>query len=248
VTDIHRLQLHNVVAGYGRAAPVIKGVDLAFDDATITTLIGPNGAGKSTLLNCISGLVELRSGEVVLAGKPIGALPAASRSRLGIGTCAQGRSNFAHLTVAENLRLAGFSLPRRELRDRLKGLRSQDELLNQRWHDRVADLSGGQQQFVEISMALINEPQVLLLDEPSLGLSPAARSAIFARVRRIADEGRCIVIVEQNVRAATAISDRLVVLDRGTIALQGSPADILADPALREVYVGGITQSGEANQ
>lgn len=238
-----RLELQHVVAGYGRAVDVIRGVDLTFDDGTVTTLIGPNGAGKSTLLNCISGLVRLREGEVVLSGKPIGQLPAQARAQLGVGTCAQGRSNFGHMTVEENLRLAGFSVPRHELRDRLTKIRSQDPLLDERWRDPVGDLSGGQQQFVEIAMALINNPRVLLLDEPSLGLSPAARTAVFARARSIADQGRCVVIVEQNVRAATSITDRLVVLDRGTIALEGAPSDILADPALRQIYVGGLAST-----
>jgi branched-chain amino acid transport system ATP-binding protein len=248
VGSASRLEIRNIVAGYGSAPPVIRDVSLTFNDGNVTTLIGPNGAGKSTLLHCISGLVGLRAGEIILSGTHIGRVPAQTRAGLGVGTCAQGRSNFAHLTVEENLRLAGFKLPRRELRDRLHRLRSDDPLLHERWQDRLGDLSGGQQQFVEISMVLMNDPQVLLLDEPSLGLSPAARSAIFSRARSIADQGRCIVVVEQNVRAATAITDQLVVLDRGTIALQGKPTDILANPVLRAVYVGDRVQQGEQTE
>jgi branched-chain amino acid transport system ATP-binding protein len=240
LSDQHRLQVEGITVGYGRAAPIIRGVSLELDDGCVTTLIGPNGAGKSTLLKSIAGLVELRSGEIYLSGQPVGHIPAHLRARLGIGTCAQGRVNFSHMTVEENLRLAGFALGRQELKARLAELREGDPFLRDRWHTRVGDLSGGQQQFVEVAMALVHVPSVLLLDEPSLGLSPAARRSVLDRARAIAEGGTCVLIVEQNVRAATAVSDRVVVLDQGRIALDGRPGDILGDSALRDIYVGAV--------
>ena len=155
-------------------------------------------------------------------------------------TCAQGRVNFGHLTVEENLRLAGFGLRRGEVKARLAQLRESDSFLDARWRARVGDLSGGQQQFVEVAMALVNQLSVLSLGQPSLGLSPAARTAVLARARATADDGTCVFVVEQNVRAAAPISDRIVVLDRGSIVLDGTPGDLLDDPRLRAVYVGTV--------
>ncbi|MEU9891442.1 ABC transporter ATP-binding protein [Sphaerisporangium sp. NPDC051011] len=233
------LRVEKLVVGYGRAAPVLRGLDLRADGGQVTTVIGPNGAGESTLLKALAGHARPRSGRVLVRGIEVQDMAAVTRVRHGVGYCGQGRVNFARLTVEENLALAGFSLPRDVLRERLRQARA-DPLVDARWRSRVGDLSGGQQQSVEIAMALMTRPSVLLLDEPSLGLSPAARREVFARARSVADEGTCVVVVEQNVRAATEVTDRLVVLDRGVVALAGPPRQILSDERLRTVYVGGL--------
>jgi branched-chain amino acid transport system ATP-binding protein len=239
------LRLTGVIAGYGRAAPIVRGVDLELDAGTVTTIIGPNGSGKSTLLRCVAGLVPLRAGEIVVRGQSIGARPAEARVGLGMAFCAQGRANFPHLTVEENLRLAGFRLSRRTLRDRLEKARRDVPQVAEHWRMHVGNLSGGQQQSVEIAMALISQPSILLLDEPTLGLSRAAGRSVLALGRRIADDGACVTIVEQNVKGALDVADRLVVLEAGQISLIGDPSAVLADPRLREIYIGshGATEA-----
>jgi branched-chain amino acid transport system ATP-binding protein len=236
----------DVEAGYGRAASIVRGVSLLASAGAVTTIIGPNGAGKSTLLKALVGTVPLRSGDILLAGASIGRAPVVARVEAGIRLCGQGRANFPELTVGENMRLAGYSLPRRELRARLERIRAEDPITDQRWGDRIAQLSGGQQQAVEMSMSLVTAPTVLLLDEPSLGLSPAMRAQVFARTRAIADSGVCVLVVEQNVEDAAAISDRFVVLDQGRVALDGPPAAVLENEALRHVYVGSERKDDRA--
>jgi branched-chain amino acid transport system ATP-binding protein len=234
------LEVTGLIAGYGRAEPILRGIDLTVSGGLVTTIIGPNGAGKSTLLKVIAGLVPVREGTLSINERDATRTPAVNRTSLGVSLCGQGRVNFPHLTVEENMKLAGFTLSRAKLRARFHELRQSDTVTDKRWHDRVSNLSGGQQQSVEITMALITEPSVLLLDEPSLGLAPAARVAVFERIRRIADSGVCVLVVEQNVKAASAVSDRLVVLDQGRVVLDGHPSSILDDEALRHVYVGGL--------
>jgi branched-chain amino acid transport system ATP-binding protein len=232
------LVLQDAVVGYGRAAPVLVGVDLEFAPGEVTTVIGPNGAGKSTLLKAIAGLLPLRTGELSLDGSSITSESVAGRLARGISFCGQGRVNFRHLTVQENMLLAGFSLTRSELKERFRELREADETTDRRWDDRISSLSGGQQQAVEISMALVTCPSVLLLDEPSLGLAPTARAAVFNRIRGIAGSGVTVLVVEQNVKSALGASDRLVVLDQGVVVMDGNPAEVLDDEGLKAVYIG----------
>jgi branched-chain amino acid transport system ATP-binding protein len=238
------LAIDGVVVGYGRAAAVLGGVGFPAPAGSVTTIIGPNGAGKSTLLKAVAGVLPLRSGDITLDGASIAALTVGDRVRRGISLCGQGRVNFAALTVEENLRLAAYTAPRREVRQRLQAVRAQDPTTNERWHDRVSNLSGGQQQAVEISMALMTAPRVLLLDEPSLGLAPSARRTVFRRIRAIADDGVCVLVVEQNVKAAAEVSDTIVVLDQGQVVLIGPPNSVLTAEALRHVYVGGYDRKG----
>lgn len=235
-----RLEVQEAVVGYGRAAPILNGVSLAVAEGTVTTIIGPNGAGKSTLLKAVAGLLPLREGDIRLEGSSVAAWGTAERVRHGISLCGQGRVNFPDLTVAENLRLAAYTVPRATVRRRLAEVRAQDRTTGERWRDRMSNLSGGQQQAVEISMALMTAPDVLLLDEPSLGLSPSARTTVFERIRAIADGGVCVLVVEQNIKSAAAVSDEIVVLDQGRVALTGPPTPVLADEALRHVYIGGF--------
>ena len=239
MTQPPRIDIRDVVVAYGRAEPILKRVSFPVSSTSITTIIGPNGAGKSTLLKAIAGLLPLRAGDIALDGESLASVSTRDRVRRGISLCAQGRVSFSALTVEENMRLAAFTVPRADLRQRLHTIRSQDPTTNERWHHRISNLSGGQQQAVEISMALMTSPRVLLLDEPSLGLAPAARRTVFARIRAIADAGVCVLIVEQNVKAAAEVSDEIVVLDQGQVALSGPPSSILSAEALRHVYVGG---------
>jgi len=246
VTGPGDVGVDDVVVGYGRAAAVLNGVSFDSPGRSVTTIIGPNGAGKSTLLKAIAGLLPLRRGDITLDGQSIASASTADRVRRGISLCGQGRVSFPALTVEENLRLAAFTVPRSQVRSRLHQIRSQDAVTSQRWHDRISNLSGGQQQAVEISMALMTAPRVLLLDEPSLGLAPSARRLVFRRIRSIADEGVCVLMVEQNVKSAAEVSDRIVVLDQGRIALTGEPDSVLTAEALRHVYVGGYERKPDS--
>jgi branched-chain amino acid transport system ATP-binding protein len=234
------LSVHGLVSGYVRDAPIVHDLNHEFRPGTVTVIIGPNGAGKSTLLKSIMGMIDVYEGDVRLDDVSLVSQVATERVRSGISFCPQGRANFPNLTVAENLRLAGFTLARAELEQRLQDLRSKSELINERWHERIANMSGGEQQRVEIEMSLITTPKVLLLDEPSLGLAPSAWHSIFDQVRAIADGGVTVVIVEQNVRAAVRIADRLIVLEQGQTVLDGKPDEILDNDELRRVYLGTV--------
>ncbi|MFF5179785.1 ABC transporter ATP-binding protein [Micromonospora sp. NPDC000316] len=242
---MNALAVTDLVSGYGRAAPIVRGVSLAFSSGTISTVIGPNGAGKSTLLKTISGLVPVRAGRITVGHRSLEGEDATARVRAGVALCAQGRANFPDLTVAENVRLGAYGLPRRQVAERLAWVRANDPVTDKRWKDRVSDLSGGQQQSVEISMALVSDPSVLLLDEPSLGLAPGSRADVFQRIRQIADSGVCVLVVEQNVAAAVGVSDRLIVLDQGTVLLDGPPAAVLENDDLRTVYLGARATRAE---
>ncbi len=234
------LSVRDLISGYVRDAPIVHGVTHEFTPGTITVIIGPNGAGKSTLLKSIMGLVDVYSGDVLLDGESLVAREATDRVRAGLNFCPQGRANFPNLTVAENLQLAGYTLSRAELDGRLGDLRLTSKLIDERWRERIANMSGGEQQRVEIEMSLITRPKVVLLDEPSLGLAPSAWHQIFDQVRAIADGGVTVVIVEQNVRAAVRIADRLIVLEQGRTVLDGKPYEILEDGELRRVYLGAV--------
>jgi branched-chain amino acid transport system ATP-binding protein len=236
------LSVADLSSGYVSDAPIVHGVTHNFYPGTVTVIIGPNGAGKSTLLKTIAGLVDVFSGAVSLDGTSLSKRPAIERVSAGLNFCPQGRANFPNLTVGENLRLAGFSLSRHTLDARLKELRQGNELIHDRWHERIANMSGGEQQRVEIEMSLITRPSVLMLDEPSLGLAPAAWHQIFDQVRAIANSGVTVIIVEQNVRAAVRIADRLVVLEQGRTVLDGPPDEILNDDELRRVYLGTVSR------
>jgi len=240
-TDVNGvLSVRGLVAGYVRDAPIVHSINHDFHPGSVTVIIGPNGAGKSTLLKSIAGLVDVFAGDILLDEESLVSRAATERVRAGLNFCPQGRANFPNLTVADNLRLAGYSLTRSTLEQRLSELRATNKLISERWRERIANMSGGEQQRVEIEMSLITKPKVLLLDEPSLGLAPAAWHQIFDQVRAIADGGVTVVIVEQNVRAAVRIADRLIVLEQGETVLDGIPDEILNDDELRRVYLGAV--------
>jgi branched-chain amino acid transport system ATP-binding protein len=232
-----------VTAGYQPDAAIVHEVTHSFELGTVTLVIGPNGAGKSTLIKTIVGLTKLIGGDISVDGIPVSSRRVSERIGLGVSFCPQGRANFPSLTVGENLKLAGYTLSRQILDERLSELRARHPLVDRRWTERIGNLSGGEQQRIELAMALLTRPRVLLLDEPSLGLSPAASREIFQEVRAIADGGVCVIIVEQNVRAVVPIADRLIVLEQGVTVLDGEPEHVLTDPELRRVYLGAVGAS-----
>ncbi len=233
------LQLDGVVAGYGRG-DILRGLDLALEDGTVTCLVGPNGAGKSTVLKVLSGLLSARQGRVVFAGDDVTRLSPAQLLGRGIVHVAQDRSLFPLMTVWDNLLMGGHVLSDRALvRRRADAIAERFELVRERRDERAGELSGGQQKLVEIARALMLEPKLILLDEPTMGLDPKARHLIFELVGEVNEEGRTVLLVEQNARAGLAIAHHGAVLDTGRVALTGRGSELLEDPRVAELYLGG---------
>jgi len=232
------LELDAVVAGYG-GGDILKGLDLQVEKGTITCLVGPNGAGKSTVLKLISGLLTPRRGQVRFNGQSIGGLSPPAILKLGVVQVPQDRSLFSTMTVTENVRLGGFSLRDRRLTERrLAAVTESFPIVAERGHDLAASLSGGQQKLVEFARAMMLDPIVLLLDEPSMGLEPKIRKLTFDTIKQLNREGRTIMLVEQNARSGLQIADHGVVLESGRVMLEGTGPEILAHSHLSEIYLG----------
>jgi branched-chain amino acid transport system ATP-binding protein len=233
------LRLEQVVAGYGRG-DVLTGTDLDVEEGAVTCLVGPNGAGKSTVLRTVSGLLHPRSGRVLLAGEDIGRLPPGQVLRRGVVHVSQERSLFPLMTVWDNLLMGGHLLAdRRLVRRRAGEISERFPLVAERAPERAGTLSGGQQKLVELARALMLEPRLILLDEPTMGLDPKARHLIFEMVGGLNADGRTVLLVEQNARAGLAIAHHGAVLDGGRVALAGPGSRLLDDPRVAELYLGG---------
>ncbi len=233
------LRFEEVVAGYGRG-DILCGFDLDVEQGAVTCLVGPNGAGKSTVLKTLSGLLKPRQGRIVFEGEEIGGLSPARVLARGIVHVPQDRSLFPLMSVWDNLLMGGHSIrDRRLVRRRAEELAERFPLVGQRRHDRAGALSGGQQKLVEIARALMLRPKLILLDEPTMGLEPKARHLIFETIASLREDGHSVLLVEQNARAGLAGSDRGAVLDGGRVALEGSGSELLQDPRMAELYLGG---------
>lgn len=233
------LSLSSVVAGYG-AGDILKGVDLEVSSGTVTCLIGPNGAGKSTVLKCVSGLLRPRQGTVTYQGQQINALSPRQRLLLGIVHVPQDRSLFPAMTVWDNLLMGGYAMKDGALmRTRMDAAVEAFPICRQRARDHAGSLSGGEQKQVELARALILDPGLILLDEPSIGLDPKSRSQVFASIRALAAEGRTVLLVEQNARSGLAASDVGAVLETGVVRLTASGASLLENPEVARLYLGG---------
>ena len=229
----------DLVAGYLPGVDILTGVSLILSDGELVGIIGPNGAGKSTLVKAIFGLVDIRSGDVILRDELITGLPAHELVGKGVGYVPQRENVFPSLTVEENLEMGLYLAPERwdHMFERVTGL---FPLLGERRHQRAGLLSGGERQMLAMGRALMMDPTVLLLDEPSAGLSPANQDVVFDRVRLIADSGISIVMVEQNARRCLQICDRAYVLDQGRNAHEGPGTELLHDPRVIELYLGTL--------
>ncbi|MDY7089172.1 MAG: ABC transporter ATP-binding protein [Actinomycetota bacterium] len=237
---VSEIELVDVRAGYGRAAPVLRGFSVAVPAGTVVCLVGPNGAGKSTVLKVASGLLSPRSGRVLVGGKDLtGAGPQRMLAE-GVALVLQGHSVFREMTVEENVMLGGYTLhDRTEKTRRAKFVKELFPVVGERWNSLAGLLSGGQQKQVEFARSLMVDPKVVLLDEPSMGLDPKATSTIFDQVVRMRDAGTAVLLVEQNARRALETADLGCVLDLGRVHISGPAAGLLADPQLGELYLGG---------
>ncbi len=233
------LLAEDVVCGYGAADEILKGASLHVGPGELVAVIGPNGAGKSTLLKAVAGLLWLKSGSISLDGERIDALPPRDRARRGIAFVPQEANIFPTLTVRENLEMGGFILPRAAVRGRIEGLLGRFPMLAQKRRQAARTLSGGQRQVLAMAMALMVEPRLLLLDEPSAGLSPLAAAALFDTIRAIHRQGVPVAMVEQNAHEALAIAGTGVVLVDGRVARTGPAAALAGDPEVRRLFLGG---------
>ena len=233
------LALKDVRAGYG-AADVLRGVDLTLEPGTITCLVGPNGAGKSTVLRAVSGLLRPRQGRIVFEGDDIAGLSPGAVLRRGVVHVPQERGLFAGMTVWENLLMGGHILrDSAAVRRRAEAVAERFPIVAERRRDRAGVLSGGQQKIVEIARALMLEPRLILMDEPSMGLDPKARRLVFETITGLNDDGHTILLVEQNARAGLGIAHRGAVMDGGAVAIAAGGPELLDDPRMAQLYLGG---------
>jgi branched-chain amino acid transport system ATP-binding protein len=232
------LAIEGVVAGYG-AGDVLRGVDLTVRAGEIVCLVGPNGAGKSTVLATISGLLRPTAGRILLSGEPIDHVPARQRLRRGVVHVPQERSLFPAMTVWENLVMGGYiRTDMRAVRRRADEVADVFPVVARRRKDVAGALSGGEQKQVELARALMLDPVLMLLDEPSIGLEPRARHTVFEAVGSLAHDGRAVLLVEQNARSGLAVADRGAVLASGVVRHTGTGAELLTDPEVARLYLG----------
>jgi branched-chain amino acid transport system ATP-binding protein len=239
MTDAPVLVANDVVAGYLPGVDILRGCSIEVGQGELVGIIGPNGAGKSTLVKAVFGLVPIRSGVVRLRGDDITAKLAHELVAVGVGYVPQRDNVFSSLTVEENLRMGMYLEPDNwdEMWDRVTGLFPR---LGERRSQRAGLLSGGERQMVAMGRALMMDPSVLLLDEPSAGLSPLMQDAIFDNIRTVCDAGVSILMVEQNARRCLQICDRAYVLDQGQDAYTGAGTELLHDPKVVELYLGTL--------
>ena len=232
------LSTHTLVAGYEPDLPIVHGVDLTVAAGDFVVILGPNGAGKSTLVKAIAGLVPIHSGSVRLAGTDITASPLHEKLRHGLAFVPQTENIFASLSIAENLQIAADVLPRARQQQRIAHVLGMFPDLASRPSLRAGRLSGGQRQMLAVARALIVSPQVLILDEPSAGLSPRMVTEVFSNLQAINRSGVTVVLVEQNVKAAVAVARRAVILVEGRIRHEGPAATLVDDPVVARLYLG----------
>jgi branched-chain amino acid transport system ATP-binding protein len=243
------LALRSIVAGYG-AGDILKGIDLDVWAGTVTCLIGPNGAGKSTVLKCVSGLLRPREGSVRFRGEPIDQLSTRKRLLRGIVHVAQDRSLFPAMSVWDNLLMGGYAMKDQKLvRQRVAQAADAFPICRRRAHDHAGLLSGGEQKQVELARTLVGDPSLVLLDEPSIGLDPRSRTQVFASIRSLTEQGITVLLVEQNARSGLAAADVGAVLETGVVRLVDSGANLLTNPEVARLYLGGdavtLTQAGQ---
>jgi branched-chain amino acid transport system ATP-binding protein len=231
------LEVTGLAAGYG-ALPVLRGIDLSVSAGEIVAVLGSNGAGKSTLNNALSGLLRPSAGAIRFDGVDIARAAPSAIVALGLIQVPEGRRVFPNLSVRENLEIGSYRRGRGRRAQNLDRVSAIFPRLRERMGQRAATLSGGEQQMLAIGRGLMSEPRLLILDEPSLGLSPLLVEEMFALIARIRAEGLSVLLVEQNVVQSLGLADRAYVLEHGQFALTGTAASLLADPRLQQTYLG----------
>ncbi len=231
------LEVSNLNVYYG-LIHALHDVSFEVNEGEVVALIGANGAGKTTTLHTVTGLLPSKSGAVVFEGKDITKKPGHAIVRLGMGHVPEGRRVFANLTVEENLRMGAYTRPKGEVPDSLKEVYSWFPRLEERKKQAAGTLSGGEQQMLAMGRAMMSKPRLLLLDEPSMGLSPLFVGEIFKIIEKVSAAGTTVLLVEQNAKKALSIADRAYVLETGRISKEGRAADLLNDDSIKKAYLG----------
>ena len=231
------LELKGIEAGYG-SLQILHGIDLEVNSGEIVAILGANGAGKTTTLRAISGLIGTRKGSMVSNGEDVTGTRSDRMVALGVVQVAEARELFGTLTVEENLSMGAWTTPRNERADTEAFVLDLFPILKERRRQAAETMSGGQQQMLAIGRALMSQPQLLMLDEPSIGLAPKLVSLVLESVQRIRDTGTTILIVEQNAAATLALSDRAYIMENGKIAFEGQGTHLLDDERVRQAYLG----------
>jgi len=236
------LKIERLNASYD-SVHVLKDVSIQVPNGKVVSIIGANGAGKSTLLKSISGLLKINKGYILYKGQDIAAMPAHRIVSLGISQVPEGRQLFAHLTVQDNIHLGAYHYFKRsnrlEIKERVKQVYEIFPILEKRSKQVAGTLSGGEQQMLAIARALMGRPELLLLDEPSMGIAPLIVREIFNVIIQLNQSGTTILLVEQNARAALKVAHHSYVLESGKIVLEGMASELLDNPKVKEVYLGG---------
>ncbi len=232
-------EIRDVVAGYIRGVDVLRGVSMSIQPKAITSIIGANGAGKSTVLRAVFGYLKVRRGSLHYDDREVTGWQPQQALKQGVSFVAQGRCNFPNMTVRENLEVACYTRHDNEVASDIETMMTRFPILSQKGCEMAGNLSGGQQQILEMAMGLINRPRLLLIDEPTLGLSPKMFDEVFCHIQQIRCEGVAVLMVEQNATRALEISDYAYVLRLGENWMHGTGREILDDPIVREQYLGG---------
>ena len=243
------LSVSDLVAGYEPGVPIVRGASIRVDEGEIVVVLGPNGAGKSSFIKAIAGLVPITAGKVMLDGEDITALPAHLMVRRGLAFVPQTENIFPLMSIEDNLKVSGGILPKGEVAGRIAAMYALFPDLVERRKTAAGNLSGGQRQMLAVARALMVSPKLLVLDEPSAGLSPKFVSMVFKMLSDVRKTGVTILLVEQNAKAALAIGDRAYVLVEGKEAHEGIASQLWNDPVIAELYLGQrqhATAAGEA--
>ena len=231
------IEFDNVVAGY-KDFMILNNLSFKAETGTVTLLIGPNGAGKSTVLKTLFGLLKPRQGHILLNGQEVEGTSPRDLLAKGIAFVPQGRNLFGQLSVLENLELGGITIGMDETRKRIPEILERFPRIKERLHSKASSLSGGEQKQLEVGRALLLRPKVLLIDEPSIGLSPQVVQGVFVLLRELVTQGTTVLMVEQNVKSALKYSDTAIALESGRLVLQKPASEILADPNMDRLFLG----------
>ncbi len=232
------IEFDDVVAGYGDLM-ILNNLSFKATSSEVTLLIGPNGAGKSTVLKSIFGLIKPKHGCIRWMGEEITGLSPQKLLARGIAFVPQGRNLFGQLSVLENLELGGVTIGMNETRKRIPDVLDNFPGIKDRLYQKASTLSGGEQKQLEVGRALLLRPKLLLIDEPSIGLSPKVVQGVFLLLRKLVEEGATVLMVEQNVKSALKYSDTAIALESGQLVLQETAANVLADPKMERLFLGG---------
>ncbi len=232
------LEIKNIHVYYG-AIHAIKGISITVNDGELVSLVGANGAGKTTILHTISGLLHATSGEILLDGKNLQNVPANTIINMGLAHVPEGRHIFSRMTVEENLRMGAYIISdAKRINDNMEKVFHHFPRLKERARQLGGTLSGGEQQMLATGRALMTDPKILLMDEPSMGLSPILVNEIFTIIEQLHNSGITILLVEQNAKKALAVADRAYVLETGKISMKGSAKELAEDDRVRKAYLG----------